>query len=222
MEQVKYNRSRVCQMPPTLIEASGKWYPRPWASIFSLSVQTKAASLQLTIATLYLIIGGVSSYASDIADTILFSSDGAYWYAGGGDTALSALFMVTILPLSMSAIAFILFYGFYTDNKKSWRMAILLNLFGLSAIVPSIGVLDTVLSTYSNPSSAFSNQVHSYTSIWGSLIYLVPLLAILSFTLAVYLSLQLRSPSMADVQDYEPNELQQLKGIKRRRKRITK
>jgi len=221
MEQIMKDSTRVCQIPPTLIEASGKWRQRPWASILSLSVQTKAASLQLTIAALYLIIGGVSTYVTDIADVVLFSSDGVYWYAGGGDTALSALFMVTILPLSMSAITFVLFYGFWTDNKKSWRMAILLNLFGLSTIVPVVGVLDTVLSTYSDPSTLASKQVHSYASIWGSLIYLVPLVIILNFTLVVYLGLQLRSLSIAGVQDYEPNELQQLKGVRRRRKRNT-
>jgi len=215
------DKLRVCQIPPTLIEVSGKWDQRPWTAIMSIGIQAKAASLQLIIAALFLLIGGVSSYVTDIADDVLFSSDGVYWYAGGSDTALSALFMVTILPLSMSAIMFVLFYGFWTNNKKSWRMAISLNLFGLSTIVPIIGVLDTVLSEYSNPSSHFSNQIHSYASIWGSLIYLVPLVIILSFTLVVYLGLQLRSLSIAAVQDYEPNELQQLKGVRRRRKRNT-
>ncbi|MFX1482538.1 MAG: hypothetical protein ACFFCP_05035 [Promethearchaeota archaeon] len=209
MGQIMKDNTRVCQIPPTLITASGKWHQRPWTSILSLSVQTKAASLQLAIAALYLFIGGASSYVTDISDTILFGSDGYYGNFGGGDNALSVFFLVTIMPLLVGAIALILFYGFWMDNRKLWRIAISLNLFGLSTMVPIAGVLDTVLSAYSNPSPSV---------IWGSLLYLIPLVIILSFTLVVYMGLQLRSLSMAPVQDCESNELQQLLGSRRRRK----
>jgi len=190
MGNIGKNKSRVCQIPPTLIEASGKWYQRPWTAIMSQSIQTKAASLQLIIASLYLFFGVVSIYTSGIVNTILFSSDGEYFVPYYIDTSLLTLFSATILPLVIGAIGLILIYGFLTDNKKSWFASQSLNLFGIMVIAfVFIPVLVTVYIINIDPSPPvrFSQLLHSYDSLWGILFFLVPFAMILN-ALGVYTS----------------------------------
>jgi len=217
MEQVKYDKSGVCQVPPALIKASGKWYQKPWASIMSLSVQTKAASLQFTIAVLYLLIGVVSSYAIRIMHIILYADDGTYWMFCRWATELTTFAVVTILPLVMCVVALMFSYGFLIDSKKSLPMAVFLNLIGLITLVPTIQVLEQVSYTYSylNNGGGWFQRVNSYVSIWGILFWLVPLSIILIFTMIIYLGFSSGPRSMTSVQDSKSNELQQSKGIGR-------
>ncbi|MFX1482536.1 MAG: hypothetical protein ACFFCP_05025 [Promethearchaeota archaeon] len=222
MGHIMKDESRVCQIPPTLIEASGKWYQRPWTTILSLSVRTKAASLQFIIAALLLLIGGASSYLTNFMNAMLFGEGGIYggiwlWFSHT-DTRLITFFLVTIPPLLMGVIALILFYGFWMNNKISWRMAISVNIVGLLTVLYPAQALNEVFHIYSNgPSGSeyYYQIIMSNSNIWGILFWLVPLSIILSFTMIIYLGFGLGPRSMISVQDSKSNELQQSKGIGR-------
>jgi len=154
----------------------------------SQSVQRKAASLQFTIAALYLLIGVVSSYAIDIMYIILFAYDGTYWMLSRWATELTTFSVVTILPLVMCAIALIFSYGFLIDSKKSVPMAVFFNLIGLITIKPTINVLEQVYYTYSTLNlGGWFQRVNRYVGIWRILFYLIPLLIILNLALMIYL-----------------------------------
>ncbi|MFW9809566.1 MAG: hypothetical protein ACFFE6_09320 [Candidatus Thorarchaeota archaeon] len=218
MGQIMKDKSRVCQIPPTLIEASGKWYQKPWTAIMSLSIQTKAASFQLIIAALLLLIGGVSFYVTNFMNSILFDEYGIFWIFSHSDTRLSTLFLVTIMPLLIGVIALILVYGFWMDNKISWRMAISVNIAGLLTVLPSAQVLSEVFNIYSDGplgSEYYYQLIMSNSNIWSILFWLIPLSIILSFTMIIYLGFAPGPRSMISVQDSGSNELQQSKGIGR-------
>jgi len=223
MGNIGKNKSRVCQMPPTLIGASGKWYQRPWAAIMSLDVRTKAASLQFIIAALLLLIGGASSYVTNFMNAMLFDEEGGifggiWWWFSHSDTRLITFFLVPIPPLLMGVVALILFYGFWMNNKISWRMAISVNIAGLLTVLYPAQALYEVFHIYSNgPSGAeyYYPIIMANSNIWGILFWLVPLSIILSFTMITYLGFGPGPRSMISLQDSKSNELQQSKGIGR-------
>lgn len=220
MEHIVKDESRVCQIPPTLIEASGRWYQKPWTSIMSLSIQTKAASLQLIIATLLLLIGVISSYVTDVMNIVYFVREDVWgfynYYFGPTGLKLLTFFLATVLPLVIGVVALILVYGFWMNNKISWRMAYSVNTIGLLTVVPSVVVLNEVFLAYSNPEFFlrergfdFYAQIMFDTNIWSILFWLVPLLIILSFTMTIYLGFGSGPRSMTSVQDSKSDELQE-------------
>ncbi len=223
MGNIGKNKSRVCQIPPTLIEASGKWYQKPWTAIASLSVQTKVASLQFSIAAMLLLFGGASVYITDFMNSMLFDEMGGvfggfWWWSYYIDTRFITFFLATILPLLMGAIALILFYGFWMNNKISWRMAISVNTIGLLTVLPFTQVLGNVFQILSDgPSGAeyYYQIIMANSNIWSILLWVVPLLVILYFTMIIYLSFGPGPRSMISLQDSKSNELQQSKGVGR-------
>ncbi|MFX1482539.1 MAG: hypothetical protein ACFFCP_05040 [Promethearchaeota archaeon] len=203
MEQVTYDKSRVCQIPPTLIKGE-KWYHKPGTSLTLMNGQTKAASLQLTVATLYLLIGVVSFFAIDATEEIFFADDGYFWYFGGGDTAFKTFFLVTIMPVLIGIIGLVFFYGLWIDNKKSWYGSMLYNGFGFwVTIFAGLLALGPVVEVYHDPSPSFGwyQLIHSYDNIWGILFCLVPLTLILSFASFLYLTAMESSTKSTSRQD---------------------
>lgn len=201
MEQVTYDKSRVCQIPPTLVK-SGNWRQIPTTSLVSLSEQTIAAFLQLATALVYLFLGVVSSKAYGIMGEFLYEYTNLWPYSGS-----ISLFSVVILPLVIFIIGIVLFYGLGISNEKSWNRSLLINFLGiillLTFFLPVLSHVQSIYSNSWNPAEWFIQLVYSYENVWEILFYLVPLTMILNLASVIYLGARHLSVTSTSNQDRE-------------------
>ncbi|UCE10917.1 MAG: hypothetical protein JSW61_03025 [Candidatus Thorarchaeota archaeon] len=95
-----------------------------------------AAFLQLAAASVYLLLGAVSSQNLDTLGAILFQVEGYYGGPWGNPYhEFLSFFSAVIMPLLIGAIGLILFYPLRMEIKNLWKWSQLLNVVGIVLMI---------------------------------------------------------------------------------------